>query len=110
MLDMKRFGMLGALLFLIVGIVGVVSLSGGESTITGTTVAEISTTSTCYDLDGSNEFISSYVQTEFENGVTEVYSDTCESKTVLAEYICGDNGVESSQIICDGACVDGACV
>ena len=110
MLDMKRFGMLGALLFLIVGIVGVVSLSGGDSTITGATVIEISAASTCYDLDGSNEFISSYVQTEFENGIKDVYTDTCESQMVLIEYVCGDLGAESSRIICDNACSEGACV
>tara|TARA_Y100000310_G_C20649632_1_gene798628 strand:- start:292 stop:624 length:333 start_codon:yes stop_codon:yes gene_type:complete len=110
MLDMKQFGMLGALLFLIVGIVGIVSLFGGEGNVTGGTVVEISSTNNCYDLDGQDEFISSFVEVEFENGVETIYEDTCESSMVLVEYVCGEKGVESLQITCDNACSNGACV
>lgn len=112
MLDTKRFGMLAALLFLVVGIVGVVSLfgAGTDSSVTGATFVEISSISNCYDLDGLNEFIASEVQLEFENGVKENHADICESETILIEYVCGEVGAESERIICENACDSGACV
>lgn len=110
MLDTKRFGMLAALLFLVVGIVGIVSLFGTNDVgVTGATIAEISTADTCYDLDGFNEYIASEAYLEYSNGVKEVYQDSCESQAILVEYVCEDGLVEGKRVECENLCEMGAC-
>lgn len=122
MLDTKRFVMLGALLFLIVGIVGVVSLfdTNGEvsTSVTGATIADVGLTestdvtasSVCHDLDGKNEYLASSVLMKYSDGSEKEYRDVCINNSDLLEYICVSDEVQSVKIRCETSCSKKACV
>ena len=120
MLDSKRFVMLGALLFLIVGIVGVVSLFDGGSGagVTGASVVDVgliehtgsSERAGCVDLDGENVFLASSVLVTNSDGKEKEYRDVCINDFELLEYVCIEDEVQSVKIPCEHSCSAKACV